>query len=142
MRPDAKRLYEIYLAWKESVAEISDVEGLYPTFVMNIMPKSSLSVAKNNGVGNVWGMNDDQSYISMEFSLSFYTFRALVLTLIQSGKPPLDGRMLRTTSEVSPMRIRVRCQILVDGMFTCAKWTCLLLRYLPCLPLDDEIGLS
>lgn len=134
MRPNAKRLYEIYLAWRESVAEISDVEGLYPTFVMNIMPKSSLSVAKNNGVGNFWGMNDDQSYISMELSSSFHTFRALVLTLIQSGKPPLDGRMLRTTPEVS--------QILVDGMSTCAKWTFLLLGYLPCLPLDDEIGPS
>ncbi|KAK7715225.1 hypothetical protein SLS64_003923 [Diaporthe eres] len=68
MRPDAKRLYEIYLAWRESVAEISDVEGLYPTFVMNIMPKSSLSVAKNNGVGNVWGMDDDQSYIIWQTS--------------------------------------------------------------------------
>lgn len=108
MRPDAKRLYEIYLAWRESVAEISDVEGLYPTFVMNIMPKSSLSVAKNNGVGNVWGMDDDQSYISMEFSSSFNAFRTLVLTLLQSGKLPLDGQMLKTTSEVSSMRIRVR----------------------------------
>lgn len=44
--------------------EISDVEGLYPTFVMNIMPKSAMSVAKNNGIGNVWGLDDDQSYIS------------------------------------------------------------------------------
>lgn len=116
MRPDAKRLYEIYLAWRESVAEISDVEGLYPTFVMNIMPKSSLSVAKNNGVGNVWGMDDDQSYISMEFSPTFNAFWTLVLTLIQSGKPPLDGRMLKTTSEVSPMHSK----ILGDSMSTCA----------------------
>jgi hypothetical protein len=77
MRPDAKRLYEIYLAWKESVAEMSDVEGLHPTFVMNIMPKSSLSVAKNNGVGNVWGMDDTESYISMNSSSAFQNFRGL-----------------------------------------------------------------
>ncbi len=43
--------------------EISDVKGLYPTFVMNILPKSALSVAKNNGIGNTWGLNDTQSYI-------------------------------------------------------------------------------
>ncbi len=43
--------------------EISDVEGLVPTFVMNVLPKSALSVAKNNGIGNTWGLDDDQSYI-------------------------------------------------------------------------------
>jgi hypothetical protein len=45
------------------VDEISDVEGLVPTFVMNVLPKSALSVAKNNGIGNTWGLDDDQSYI-------------------------------------------------------------------------------
>jgi hypothetical protein len=45
------------------VDEISDVEGLVPTFVMNILPASALSVAKNNGIGNTWGLDDDQSYI-------------------------------------------------------------------------------
>ena len=30
---------------------------------MNIMPKSTMSIAKNNGIGNVWGLDDSQSYI-------------------------------------------------------------------------------
>ena len=47
--------------------EISDVEGLYPTFVMNVLPASALSVAKNNGIGNTWGLDDDQSYIRTYF---------------------------------------------------------------------------
>lgn len=58
------RLYEIVQAWKAAVAEIADVEGLYPTFVLNTMPKSAASVAKTNGVGNVWGLEDDESLIS------------------------------------------------------------------------------
>ncbi|EMR66280.1 putative fad binding domain-containing protein [Eutypa lata UCREL1] len=57
------RLYEIVQAWKAAVAEIADVEGLYPTFVLNTMPKSAASVAKTNGVGNVWGLEDDESLI-------------------------------------------------------------------------------
>ncbi|KAF4784735.1 putative fad binding domain-containing protein [Colletotrichum scovillei] len=68
MRPDAKRLYEIYLAWKESVSKLSDVEGLYPTFVMNIMPKSAQSVAKHNGIGNIWGLDDKESFIVWQTS--------------------------------------------------------------------------
>ena len=63
IKPDADQLYSIYQAWKAAVDEISDVEGLYPTFVMNILPASALSVAKNNGIGNTWGLDDDQSYI-------------------------------------------------------------------------------
>lgn len=43
--------------------EISDVEGLYATFVMNFMSPSAVRVAKENGVGNVWGLDDDQGYI-------------------------------------------------------------------------------
>lgn len=64
MVPNATRLYEIYSAWKASIADISDVEGLYPTFVMNIVPQSAAAVAQNNGIGNVWGLTDTQSYIS------------------------------------------------------------------------------
>ena len=63
IKPDAAQLYRIYKSWKAAIDDIRDVEGLYPTFVMNILPKSSLSVAKHNGVGNTWGLDDDQSYI-------------------------------------------------------------------------------
>ena len=57
--------------------EISDVEGLYPTFVMNVLPASALSVAKNNDIGNTWGLDDDQSYICklLHPFLKFYPLR-------------------------------------------------------------------
>ena len=71
MKPDADQLYRIYQAWKTAVDEISDVEGLYPTFVMNVLPKSALSIAKNNGIGNTWGLDDDQSYICALFQVIF-----------------------------------------------------------------------
>jgi hypothetical protein len=72
MKPDANQLYKIYRAWKAAVDEISDVEGLVPTFVMNVLPASALSVAKNNGIGNTWGLDDDQSYIRMFLFLPPY----------------------------------------------------------------------
>ncbi|PMD31866.1 FAD-binding domain-containing protein [Hyaloscypha variabilis F] len=68
IKPDTAQLLKIYESWKTAVDEISDVEGLVPTFVMNILPKSALSVAKNNGIGNTWGLDDDQSYILWQFS--------------------------------------------------------------------------
>jgi hypothetical protein len=58
MRLDFDQLYTIYQAWVSAVDSISDVEGLYPTFVMNIMPASAASVALNNGIGNVWGLEE------------------------------------------------------------------------------------
>ncbi|GAP92497.1 putative FAD binding domain-containing protein [Rosellinia necatrix] len=68
MKPDATQLYAIYNAWKEAVDKISDVEGLYPTFVLNPMFASSATPANTNGVGNVWGLSDDQSYILWQLS--------------------------------------------------------------------------
>lgn len=70
MKPDIAQLQKIYTAWVAAVQEISDVEGLYPTFVINVLPSSAMSVAANNGVGNTWGLDDDQSLIRKSTSLS------------------------------------------------------------------------
>ncbi|KAJ5673433.1 hypothetical protein N7507_002560 [Penicillium longicatenatum] len=59
MAPDADVLYGMMQKWKESVDEIADVQGLYPTFVMNISPASAARVAQTNGIGNVWGLDDE-----------------------------------------------------------------------------------
>ncbi|KAB8205974.1 cytochrome P450 [Aspergillus parasiticus] len=59
MKPDPDMLYSIYKAWKAAVDDISDVEGLYPTFVLNEITPSSLRVAQTNGVGNVWGLEPE-----------------------------------------------------------------------------------
>ncbi|TRX89501.1 hypothetical protein FHL15_009670 [Xylaria flabelliformis] len=68
MKPDANQLYTIFKAWKDAVNKISDVEGLYPTFVMNPVYASSATPANTNGIGNVWGLSDDQSYIIWQLS--------------------------------------------------------------------------
>ncbi|KAJ6137590.1 hypothetical protein N7471_004076 [Penicillium samsonianum] len=59
MKPDAKVLYSIYEAWKAAVDKIADVQGLYPTFVTNVISPTSVRVAKTNGVGNVWGLEEE-----------------------------------------------------------------------------------
>jgi hypothetical protein len=69
MKPNSTQLLAIYESWKAAVDEISDVEGLLPTFVMNTMPASAMAVAQNNGIGNTWGLDGTQSLIST-FTLS------------------------------------------------------------------------
>ncbi|KAF7551803.1 hypothetical protein G7Z17_g4756 [Cylindrodendrum hubeiense] len=68
IKPDGDQLFRIYEAWKKAVDDVSDVEGLYPTFIMNVLPAAAASVAKNNGVGNTWGLDDDQPYILWQLS--------------------------------------------------------------------------
>ena len=68
MKPDSETLFSIYKAWKAAVDEISDVEGLYPTFVLNDITPSSLRVAQTNGVGNVWGL-EPEPLMSESYSL-------------------------------------------------------------------------
>ena len=58
-KPDPEALVSIYEAWKVAVDEIADVEGLQPTFVLNEITPSSLRVAQENGVGNVWGLEPE-----------------------------------------------------------------------------------
>lgn len=100
MKPDAAQLYRIYQGWRAAVEDVIDVEGLYPTFVMNIIPKSSASVAKNNGVGNTWGMDDNESLISKISSLTSYNYHQGQedANATQSGSSPPAGQMPSTTS--------------------------------------------
>jgi hypothetical protein len=59
MKPDADALYSIFQAWKDAVDQVADVEGLYPTFVTNVISPTSVRVAETNGVGNVWGLEEE-----------------------------------------------------------------------------------
>jgi len=104
IKPDTAQLLKIYEAWKAAVDELSDVEGLVPTFVMNVLPKSALSVAKNNGIGNTWGLDDDQSYIRKLLHhfpcLRYHTSQRLYTnTKSQYGNSPPAGLMPPTISE-------------------------------------------
>jgi hypothetical protein len=70
--PNATRIIEIYHAWRASLTMVSDIEGFGGSMVLNTMPKSAASVGLNNGVGNVWGLDDTQSLIS-KFSPSIHS---------------------------------------------------------------------
>jgi len=50
---------------KESLVMVADVEGLEATLVLNVIAKSAASVALDNGIGNVWGLEGTQSLMSM-----------------------------------------------------------------------------
>ncbi|KAI9147354.1 putative fad binding domain-containing protein [Paramyrothecium foliicola] len=64
----ADRLIEIVEAWKVAVDEIRDVEGLVPTFVLNTIARSAMTVARENGIGNTWGLSDDEPLIIWQLS--------------------------------------------------------------------------
>lgn len=71
MKPDGAVLYEMFKIWKAAVDEVKDVVGLYPTFVANMDPKSANTIAKTNGIGNIWGKDDTESSIC-KFQLIFH----------------------------------------------------------------------
>jgi hypothetical protein len=57
MYPDADVLYSMFKTWKAAVAQTTDIQGLYPTFVINLSPASAASVVKTNQIGNTWGLS-------------------------------------------------------------------------------------
>jgi hypothetical protein len=69
MKPDPEAILSIYKAWKSAVDQISDVEGLYPTFVLNEITAPSLRVAQTNGIGNVWGLEPEPLMSEFYYSL-------------------------------------------------------------------------
>ncbi|KAJ5785978.1 uncharacterized protein N7503_011190 [Penicillium pulvis] len=44
---------------RDGVDTIADIQGLYPTFVTNVASAPAARVAKTNGIGNVWGLEDE-----------------------------------------------------------------------------------
>lgn len=71
MKPDSDVLHSIYKAWIDAVDQIADIEGLYPTFVTNMAPAGAARVARTNGVGNVWGL-EETPYICMLLFSQFF----------------------------------------------------------------------
>ncbi|KAJ5150790.1 uncharacterized protein N7500_010979 [Penicillium coprophilum] len=59
MTPNADVFTTMIETWKNAVKDIADVKSLRPTFVANISPASAARVAKTNGIGNVWGLEDE-----------------------------------------------------------------------------------
>jgi FAD/FMN-containing dehydrogenase len=59
IKADAAVLTSLYEAWKDAVAEIADVEGLAPTFVANVISPNAVRVGNTNGIGNIWGLEEE-----------------------------------------------------------------------------------
>ncbi|KAL4910391.1 hypothetical protein BDW74DRAFT_165444 [Aspergillus multicolor] len=70
IKADTNALIAIYNIWKDAVAQIADVEGLNPTFVPNYVSPGSVHAGKDNGVGNVWGL-EEEALIVWQFSTSW-----------------------------------------------------------------------
>ncbi|KAK6603098.1 FAD binding domain-containing protein [Botrytis cinerea] len=68
MKPNGTVLYQMWQMWKAAVEDVKDVVGFYPTFVTNLDPKSANTIAKTNGIGNVWGRDDAESGIWWQMS--------------------------------------------------------------------------
>jgi hypothetical protein len=96
---DADNAYQMYQVWKDAVDDIADVEGLFPTFVLNLAPRTAARVALTNGIGNVWGTDDEKPYIcrSKHSLLSNHCISFGLIVFLQAGKLPHLGRMLWTT---------------------------------------------
>ncbi|CAG9997104.1 unnamed protein product [Clonostachys byssicola] len=71
IKPDADQLIYIYDQWIAAIEEVAEVPGIWPTFILNFAPKSGAAVAKRNGVGNTFGLNDDESHIWWQFTTSW-----------------------------------------------------------------------
>ncbi|GME52297.1 FAD binding domain containing protein [Neofusicoccum parvum] len=71
VKPDHHAVLELYDRWRQAVDDISDVEGLYPTFVLNMVPRTAATVAKTNGISNTWGLDDVDSYIWWQLSTAW-----------------------------------------------------------------------
>ncbi|KAF4461796.1 fad binding domain-containing [Fusarium albosuccineum] len=71
IKPDAERMIEIYKAWYAAIADIVDVPGLLPTFILNLVPRTAATVAKHNGIGNTFGLDDNEPYIWWQLATSW-----------------------------------------------------------------------
>ncbi|KAH8894377.1 FAD-binding domain-containing protein [Thozetella sp. PMI_491] len=68
MKLDADQIFQFFQIWKTCLEEIADVEGLFPSFVLNAAPASAAHVAKTNGIGNMWGLDDSENLIIFQLS--------------------------------------------------------------------------
>jgi hypothetical protein len=61
---DYDAVLNMYRMWKEGTDAMAGVEGIFPTLVLQATSKSATTVAKTNGIGNTWGVDNSKAYIS------------------------------------------------------------------------------
>ncbi|KAM5341958.1 hypothetical protein ACJ41O_014989 [Fusarium nematophilum] len=71
IEPNAKQLLHIFNTWKQAIKQVEDVQGIRPTLVFNMAPRTAARVAKTNGIGNTYGLDDKKSYIWWQFVTSW-----------------------------------------------------------------------
>jgi len=60
---DEASLQAMYTAFKAGSAPMANIAGLSVNLVFQPIPKSATTVAKTNGVGNTWGIDNTKAYV-------------------------------------------------------------------------------
>lgn len=67
---DPDNIAAMYTMFKNATKRMANVTGFRPTMAFQPIPKSAIAVAANNGIGNVWGLDEKHAYICKEPPLS------------------------------------------------------------------------
>lgn len=60
---DNATLQAMYTTFKAGTAAMAGVAGFSSTLVFQPIPKSATTVAKTNGIGNTWGVDNSKAYV-------------------------------------------------------------------------------
>lgn len=60
---DNATLQAMYTAYKAGTDAMKDIDGFSANLVFQPIPKSATTVAKTNGIGNTWGIDNTQAYV-------------------------------------------------------------------------------
>jgi hypothetical protein len=63
MLVDEAAVQECWKVWKAASDKMTHIKDFYSGFVLQSISKSAARVAKRNGVGNIWGLDDSRPYI-------------------------------------------------------------------------------
>jgi hypothetical protein len=85
---DNATLQAMYTAYKAGTAPMANIAGFSANLVFQPIPKSAATVAKTNGIGNTWGLDNTKAYVCKypQSSKQYLTLPVRSsLTSLQSG---------------------------------------------------------
>lgn len=68
---DADTLQRMYTDYRAGFDPVKNIEGFSANFVVQPIPKSATTVAKTNGIGNTWGVDNTKAYVCEYFMTSW-----------------------------------------------------------------------
>jgi hypothetical protein len=60
---DNTTLQEMFTLYKADTLQMANITGFSANLVFQPIPKSATTVAKTNGMGNTWGVDNTKAYI-------------------------------------------------------------------------------